>query len=241
MGELLGALGLAWPRLLLYPGGVFALAAAWLLERWLRLCAGRPAAPPAPLAPANILDWLPPLAALTLLPLAPARGFPYGLDLAVAAGLLEWPRLRHADWRRLGRAPLLRAYGPLLAGALLMAEGAGGLGLSGLLTWPASALDRALLLGGALVWLAALPRLLSDGPGGLAGRLRALGLLLVGALPLLGALAALSAGALPGELAGWVLPPLAALGAALLLGGLVRVRARLHPAGGEGSAAPRRG
>ncbi len=224
MGELLGALGLAWPRLLLYPGGLFALAAGWLLERWLRRCSGRPAAPASPPAPADILDWLPPLAALSLLPLAPARSFPYGLDLAVAVGLLEWPRLRQIPWHQIERAGLLRAYVPLIAGALLLAEGAGGLGLSGLLTWPESALDRALLLGGALVWLAALPGLLDDGPGGLAGRLRALGLLLVGALPLLGALAALSAGALPAELAGWALPPLAAVGAALLLGGLVSLR-----------------
>ncbi len=223
MGELLGALGLAWPRLLLYPGGLFALGASWLLARWLRWCAGLPARA----TPASAIDLaavLPPLAALSLLPLAPARGFPYGLDLVVAVGLLEWPSLRRAAGRNLARAELLRRYGPLIVGALLMAEGAGGLGLSGLLTWPAGRLDQALLLGGAAIWLLALPGLLADGLWSLAGRLRALGLLLVGALPMVGALAAMTAGVLPGELAGWLLPPTALALAAGLLGGMVRVR-----------------
>jgi hypothetical protein len=219
MGELLGALGLAWPRLLLYPGGLFALAASWLLARWLGLGRARPVTLP------DLLDALPPLAALALLPLAPARGFPYGLDLAVALGLLEWPRLRRAAWGALDRAVLVRGYGPLIVAALLMAEGSGGLGLSGLLSWPGAWLDRGLLLGGAALWLLALPRLIAGGPEGLAGRLRALGLILLGALPLLGALAALTAEALPGDLAGWVLPPAAlALAAAIVWAGLAAVR-----------------
>lgn len=35
MGELLGTSGLAWPRLLVYPGGVTVLLLAWLVGRWL--------------------------------------------------------------------------------------------------------------------------------------------------------------------------------------------------------------
>lgn len=224
MGELLGALGLAWPRLLLYPGGLFALGASWLLARWLAWCAGPAPAAEARPRPSDLVDLLPPLAALSLLPLAPARGFPYGLDLVVAVGLLEWPRLRGAPGAALARGQLLRAYGPLIAGALLMAEAAGGLGLSGLLSWPAGWLERAMLLGGAGVWLAALPRLIDPHPQGLAWRLRALGLLLVGSLPLVGAMAALSAGTLPGEIAGWLLPPAALLVVGGALGGLVRWR-----------------
>lgn len=216
MGELIGALGLAWPRLLLYPGGLFALAASWLLARWLAWCAGGPGGPAGRRDLAGLLDALPPLAALTLLPLAPARGFPYGLDLALAAGLLEWPRLRTAAPAELERRRLLRQYGPLAAGALLMAEGAGGLGLSGLLTWPAAWPERALLLGGAGLWLLALPGLLAAGPGGLAGRLRALGLLLVGALPIVGALAALT------PLGLWAAPA-GVLGAAAVVGAAVRL------------------
>ncbi|MBX0330043.1 hypothetical protein K2Z83_20450 [Oscillochloris sp. ZM17-4] len=79
MGELLGALGLAWPRLLIYPGGLSALGLAWLLSRWMVV--GKRPSPPAPLPLRRergvvIIDALPPLLALALLPLPPARGFP---------------------------------------------------------------------------------------------------------------------------------------------------------------------
>jgi hypothetical protein len=218
MSELLGALGLAWPRLLLYPGGAFAIGASWLLAAWLSRCAGRPVIPP---AAGTLLAALPPLTALALMPLAPARGFPFGLDLVIALALLEWPRALQG--RGLLRAEALRDYGPLLAAAALLAEGAGGLELTRLLRAPEGWLDRGLLAAGTLLWLAALPRLLLAGPAGLAGRLRALGLLLVAALPLLGALAAALATRLPGELAGWLLPPMAMLLAAAALGGAVKL------------------
>lgn len=223
MGELFGALGLAWPRLLLYPGGLFALGASWLLARWLAWCGRRPWAAGAPVGAAGMLELVPPLAALTLLPLAPARGFPYGLDLVVAVGLLEWPRLRLLVRAGPGRAALVRSYGPLVVGAALMAAGAGGLGLSGLLSWPGGWLERLLLAGGACIWLLALPGLLAAGPWGVAGRLRALGLLLVGALPWVGGLAALLAGRVPAELAAWLVVPLAGAGVAAALGAAVRV------------------
>lgn len=226
MGELLGALGLAWPRLLLYPGGLFALAASWLLEGWLRRCGlGRSASAQARGRHALVGDLVPPLAALSLLPLAPARSFPFGLDLAVALLLLEWPRLRAAG-PGLTREALLRDYGSLVAGALLMAEGAGGLGLSGLLTWPEAWRDRGLLGAGAALWLCGLPRLIAAGPVGLAGRLRTLGLLLIPTLPVLGLLAALSGDRMPGELAGWVLPPAAMVCTALIVGGGLGLRPR---------------
>lgn len=234
MSELLGALGLAWPRLLLYPGGTFALGASWLLAVWLARCAGRPLDLPRRSAAGALLAALPPLTAITLMPLAPARSFPFGLDLVVALALLEWPRVMQG--RRLQRQTAVRAYGPLLLAAVLLAEGAGGLELSRLLQAPESWLDRGLLGAGTLLWLAALPRLLRAGPDNLAGRLRALGLLLVAALPLLGALAAALAGVVPGELAGWLLPPLAMVIAALALGGatlMLRLRCGSRRARGE--------
>jgi hypothetical protein len=232
VGELLGALGLAWPRLLLYPGGVFALAASWLLAAWLSRCAGRPIAPPGGPAAGALAAALPPLAAIALMPLAPARSFPFGLDLVIALALLEWPRALQG--RALTRAAALREYGPLLLAAALLAEGAGGLELTRLLRAPESWLDRGLLAAGALLWLAALPRLLLAGPPGIAGRLRALGLLLVAALPLLGALAAALSELVPGELAGWVLPPTAMVIVALALGGALMPRLRCGSRRGRG-------
>jgi hypothetical protein len=226
MGELLGALGLAWPRLLLYPGGLFALGASWVLMRWLDWCAGDawPAAQPE--RRTTLAAALPPLAALSLLPLAPARSFPYGLDLFVALGLLEWPQLRMIMAGGLNRTELLRGYGPLLLAALGLAEATGGLGLSQLLAWPRTGLAQALLLTSAALWLAGLPPLLPAGPTGLAGRLRALGLLLLAALPLLAALANSLGGRLAGPWAGRLLPLLAMLLAALTLGVLLRLAPR---------------
>lgn len=214
MGELLGALGLAWPRVLLYPGGLFALLAAWLLLAWLRARGLRTGG--AEGRGGGVVALVPPLAALTLLPLAPARSFPYGLDLVLALALLEWPRLfawlrapgAAIDDRTL-RADVARDYLPLLAAAGLMGAGVGGLELTRLLRWPQGIADQALLAGGALLWTAALPRLLLAGPPSLAGGLRALGLTLIAALPLVGALATWTAGVLPANLAGWALPPAA--------------------------------
>ena len=220
MSELLGALGLAWPRLLLYPGGLFALVASWLLGMWLARCRCRSASP----GRAKLGAVVPPLVALALLPLAPARSFPYGLDLVVALVLLEWPRA--LGWGAQRREELARAYAPLLLAGLGLAEACGGLELTRLLRWPEPLVAQLLLGASAALWLAALPRLLASGPGGLAGRLRALGLLLVAALPLLGALAAMLAERLPADLAGWLLPPVAILAAGLALGGVARVPER---------------
>ncbi len=223
MGELLGALGLAWPRVLLYPGGLFALVASLVLMRWL---AAGGAAPAWPAPPATVLDLAPPLMVLTLLPLAPARPFPFGLDLPVALALLEWPRVRVLAARDRAPAELLRDYALPLAAALALAVATGGLELSRLLRWPGAVPEQALLVLGAMLWLLGLPRLLRAGPGGAAGALRALGLLLVGTLPLLGALAAAAGPWLPADGAGWLLPPVAILSAALALGVALRVPER---------------
>ncbi len=223
MGELLGALGLAWPRVVLYPGGLFALASSYLLMRWLAACGGEPAWPAPPATP---LDLVPPLAVLTLLPLAPARPFPFGLDLPVALALLEWPRFRALAARACAPAEALRDYALPLVAVLALVVATGGVELTGLLRWPEAAPQRALLVLGAALWLLGLPRLLRAGPGGPAGALRASGLLLVGTLPLLGALAAGAGQWLPADSAGWLLPPLAMLGAALTLGVALRIPER---------------
>jgi hypothetical protein len=246
MRELLGALGLAWPRLLIYPGGLVALLGAALLAGWLRWLSAGPAgsSPDLSLA-ARLADLLPPLLALTLLPLPPARAFPYGLDLPTALALLAWPRLR-AIAAAGGLAPerlreLAPAGGLLLLALGLLAEGAGAIELSALLREPAQPWRWALLLGGALAWLGGAARLGALTQPGAGGRLGAWGLLLVGALPLLAGLAALLAGRLPEGWAGWLLPAAAAGVAGLLVGAGVWLagRARLPPPppeleGGEG-------
>ncbi|MGQ9926263.1 MAG: hypothetical protein ACUVS4_05270 [Chloroflexaceae bacterium] len=223
MGELLGALGLAWPRVVLYPGGLFALVASHVLMRWLVACGG---APTWPAPPATLLDLVLPLAVLTLLPLAPARPFPFGLDLFVTLALLEWPRFRALAVRDRVPVEVLRDYALLLAAMLALGVATGGMELAGLLRWPGTAAEQALLALGAALWLLSLPRLLHAGPGGPAGALRALGLLLVGALPLLGALEAGAGHWLRAEGAGWLLPPLAILGAALASGAALRIPER---------------
>jgi hypothetical protein len=222
MRDLLGALALAWPRLMLFPGGLAALLGASLLDRWLAW-AGR--------APARRAGWsadaLPPLLALALLPLPPARSFPYGIDLVAALALLEWPRLSGlARAGRLGGAELqklLGGYGLLLLAAAAWMAGAAGIELSRLLRAPQGGPGWALLLAGAGLWLAALARLeLRPAEASWALRLRALGLLLVGSLPLLAGLAAAAADGLPAGVAGLALPPAAALLAALALGAALR-------------------
>lgn len=222
MGEALGALGLAWPRLLLYPGGLSALLGAWLLARWL----GRNS----PTSAASLVDLLPPLLALSLLPLPPARAFPYGLDLPTSLALLLWPWLRALAQSGEIEPGRLRVRAPggalLLLAMLLLAEGAGAIELSALLRAPTEGWRWALLIAGGLAWIGAVQRLGALRGGDLSVWLGAWGLLLVGALPLLGGLAELLAGRLPEGWAGWLLPPLAALIAALFAGALARLGKR---------------
>ncbi|MBP1465860.1 hypothetical protein EYB53_009105 [Candidatus Chloroploca sp. M-50] len=242
MIELLAALGQVWPRLLLYPGGLFALGASWMLCRWLAWVSRQRPACAGPVMLASLPGLLPPMIVLALMPLAPARGFPYGLDLVVALGLLEWPYLRRgvAGIGKVDRARLLRMYGPLLLAGGGMAEANASLGLSNLLTVPEAPVARALLLASALLWLASLPQLLmnpcaaeddhSAGDGSkewplasLAARLRALGLVLIGMLALLGFASVRSEPWLTATQAGWLLPPLVGVVTALLLGVQLRM------------------
>ncbi|NCC33208.1 MAG: hypothetical protein EOM24_14510, partial [Chloroflexia bacterium] len=162
MIELLAALGQAWPRLLLYPGGLFALGASWMLCRWLAWVSRQRPTCAGPVTLACLPGLLPPMIVLALMPLAPARGFPYGLDLVVALGLLEWPYLRRGIAGKVDRVLLLRMYGPLLLAGGGMAEANVSLGLSNLLTMPEAPVARGLLLASAFLWLATLQQILMN-------------------------------------------------------------------------------
>lgn len=248
MRELLGALGLAWPRLLIYPSGVVGLGLAWLLGRWIdwvtddrrRTKAGvRPIFVLRPSSFVYYLDCLPPLLGLALLPLPPARSFPYGIDLLAALTLFEWPR-----WRaRMGgcecRAPsaerqeprtedlpgdLYIGYGLILVSVLAINAATGGIELAGLLHTPASVDGRILLLSGGLLWLFAQRYLGARArAAGMAERLATLGHLLISVLPLLALLATALEERLPAGWSGWLLPALAFCAAALVLGAALRL------------------
>jgi hypothetical protein len=191
MQEFLGALGLAWPRLLLYPGGLSALGLVWLLTR----LSPRPRLPARSLWPGpGDFSAVPPLLAISLMPLPYAVPFPYGLDLIVALALLNGPL-----WLLRSHHPPPTTHHPtilfVLAG-LAMAQGAGGWRLDGLLGWATrpAPLDRALLLLGSLGWLIAALRIESPDPHGrdLGALLRLIGHLLIAGLPWLGLLYAAS-------------------------------------------------
>jgi hypothetical protein len=190
VGELFGTLGLAWPRLVIYPGGLSALGLAWMLD-WA-LASGKRrqgytgAAPVPALHAARDLDsWsfvilsavVAPLLVISLLPLPHAVDFPYSLDLPIALALLEWPQflLLWLTWRAeppnasLRQRALLEGYALLLLAALALAQATGSLRLNDLIfVWPQeiNALDGASLLGlaGSLGWGLALLPLLELGP-----------------------------------------------------------------------------
>ncbi len=92
MTEWLGALGLAWPRLLIYPGGVFALLFAWLLDRSLgrQAASSTPHGHPYPIL-IDISAVVLPLILISLLPLPLSGFFGYTPDLITALVLIEWP------------------------------------------------------------------------------------------------------------------------------------------------------
>lgn len=186
MSELLGALGLAWPRLLLYPGGLSAILAAFIL---MRLRGVRYLERP---TSAGLLDLLPPLSVIALLPLAPAAPFPYGLDLPTATILLLWPALRRAAHERTDLQLLVTLCAPMLFAALTLASAASTFDLSGLLRWPPEPARQVAFVLGAGAWIAAVPRLLPPHPE-LASACSALGLLLIGTLPLIAGISAIAA------------------------------------------------
>lgn len=206
--ELLAMLGRAWPRLLLYPGGLTAFAIVWLMARFSRH--GRGAAGGARTAdlPLTIsavaLPWL----GLALLPLPLVAGINRQTDLIVVLALLEWPLVLviaqefHSTapdaYARLVRrlAAALNSYPPLILAALVLALAAGSFEIDVLMRPPdALAPARLALLHwlGALAWTLALPPALGLGPFAtrppdqsalrVGLRLRALGLIALAALP----------------------------------------------------------
>lgn len=225
MSELLGALGLAWPRLLIYPGGLVALLGAWLIDRWWRFSARSPTLP---LPALRLVDLLPPLVALSLLPLPPARSFPYGLDLPTALCLIEWPY-----WRTLARtgglAPSalrasMPAYAMVLIAACAWATATGSLEAAALTRRPADALGWVLMGVGTLLWLAVLPALHVPAPTPLWPlRVRGLALLALPALVVIGMLAALLTSWVPASVLAWLLPPIAVIVCALVVTGFSRL------------------
>ncbi|OAN46924.1 hypothetical protein A6A03_11495 [Chloroflexus islandicus] len=188
MSDLLGAFGQAWLRLLLYPGGLSAVLAALVLARLRGIRQLEPLTAP------RLLDLLPPLSAIALLPLAPAASFPYGLDLPTAVTLLLWPELRRAAAERRDPHQLAAHYLPTFLAAIALASAAGTFDLSGLLRWPSTPVRQAALLLGAGAWIAAIPRLAPPQPH-LAAACSALGLMLIGVLPLSAAINTIAAAA----------------------------------------------
>lgn len=184
MSDLFGALGQAWPRLLLYPGGLSAVLAALIFAR---LRGVRRFATP---TSAGLIDLLPPLSVMTLLPLAPAAPFPYGLDLLTALALLLWPALRRAAVERCDLLQLAAQSLPVLLAGCALASAVGTLDLSGLLRWPSTPARQVAFLLGTGAWLAAIPRLALPQPT-LADASSALGLMLIGVLPLSASLSAI--------------------------------------------------
>lgn len=218
LNELLTLVGLAWSRLLIYPGGLAAFAAAWLIGRTRQ----RKGAPTAAAAnnefdaaardvSAIVLPWL----GLALLPLPFAPPLGRKTDLIVALALLDWPlllalgpalRSPDAATRKAGQrnfAAWLNGLPMLLLAAVALAQAAGTFDIAPLARPPATGqpLDRHVLhWAGALGLTLALPPLLGRGPfgserplapavGGLW--LREAGLIALASLPWLGVFGAL--------------------------------------------------
>ncbi|MCL6540947.1 MAG: hypothetical protein K6T87_10275 [Roseiflexus sp.] len=256
LAELLSFLGLAWSRLLIFPGGLCAFVIVWLIRtiehrrapsiaapgctgaatlrgmgtatlRGMGAAALRALPGPSPLAAsAVVLPWL----GVALLPLPLAAPLSRPVDLVVIMALLEWPRLLaisvdlHTGERLRGMqrlAAALNSYPPLALALILTAEGTGTLESMGLLRIPegTSALWWFWIGVGALILT--LPPLIEAGPFALDApddlrfgmRLRALGIVLITALP---GIALLTRG---GDEDWWriALPPLALTGAIWLV------------------------
>ncbi len=229
MNELLALLGLAWPRLMLYPGGLFALTlvSLWQLADTRHATAPRPQTGvwpsykylfPVPRSPLPMLNAVPPLLAISLLPLPLAASLGRGIDLVLALTLLEWPlfvrlsshtsTLDDHDLQR-----LKAGYALLLPALLSLVQSTRSFALEALVVRPGTleTLATLLRLGGVCGWALALVPLLAIGPfrqeqaPELDDNIRTVGHVLLATLPVL---------ALLGE---WWLAPLAPLALGLLL------------------------
>ncbi len=181
--ELLTLLGRAWPRLLIYPGGLAAFALVWMLDRVAR-SSDREQAPATVSVDLRlaisvvVLPWL----GLALLPLPLAAGINRQIDLFAVFALLEWPlvlavmfelRARNPDvgrgdeaaaWRL---AAALNGYPPLILATLALAQSSGSFEIEALMRAPGE--STPVIAGylhwlGALAWTLALPPVLGIGP-----------------------------------------------------------------------------
>lgn len=208
--ELLTLIGRAWPRLLIYPGGIAAFSLIWLLARttnqeprtgdyqgiassWF-LFLGSAIVPP----------WL----GIALLPLPLAVDVGRQFDAVMTLGLLELPlllttavELRSAEqltWRRGARrlAAALNGYPALVLALMLLGANAGSLELDALARLPAeqaAPVIAGLHWAGAVMLALALPPVLGIGPFAtplpasqalrIGLRLRGIGLALLSLLP----------------------------------------------------------
>ena len=189
MNELLALLGLAWPRLLLYPGGLIALALVWLWRLGKARGTRREAIGDRGLGTREqkqkkrqqlwpfsqslfpILNSAPPLLAISLLPLPLAASLGRGIDLVVALTLLEWPlfarlssRTSALDDHHLQR--LRVGYGLLLPALLALVQSTRSFSLDALVARSGAleVLPMLLRLAGACGWALALVPLLTLGP-----------------------------------------------------------------------------
>jgi hypothetical protein len=190
LNELLALLGRSWSRLLIYPGGLAALAVAWLIGRLQKRASKIDDSPAttgevsAPQRSALLTTWhtiigalVPPWLGLALLPLPPAPGLSRQVDLIVVLALLDAPLLlaiagevRAGKTRRLAAA--LNGYPPLVLSVLALAQAAGSFEIAALARVPgdlAPSYARPLHWAGAAALILALPPVLGIGPFASAG------------------------------------------------------------------------
>jgi hypothetical protein len=188
--ELLTLLGLAWSRLIIYPGGLAAFALIWLITRTGTRRVNRERAPAGStenriwlsdrgswflVLGSIVLPWL----GLALLPLPAAAPMSRKTDIIMVLALLEWPRiviiaqeLRAADeaCQRAGErrlAAALNSYPTLMLATLMLAQPVGSFEITTLVRPPtetASLSNQALHWLGAAAWTLALAPLLGLGP-----------------------------------------------------------------------------